>query len=284
MIKKIVLGAMAVALVAFVMVPSASASCNPAKTATTFGNGTAYWLPATTVGTASVQSWQLGAPGTWNSAGGTVACPNSFLFPDGPGFSLAFDLGSCGSGCPAPLSTLVTLAQNRTASGTEFLLATIVETPADSSGNFQYASQGDHTMIPVPRPRVLSSARVGSAVNLSVTVDSIAAGLFGPNAASAVTGFNILTASSATDPGTDSSAYSLRSTIASAGGAAATGPISLDCTNPLDQWIVTQIQLENGTVLANSVSGATRVHCDPALANPKHNPKIKPVPRPTLSN
>jgi len=277
MTKKIVLGAVVVALAAFVATPSASAACIPAKTAQTFGaSATAYWLPASSVGTPAVQSWQLGAPGTWAGTG----CPDTFLFADGPGFSLNFDLGSCGAGCPGPLNanTLVVLAMNKTATGTEFLLDTAVENAA-AFANYDYGAQGDHTMIPIPRPAVLSSSRVGSNVNLSVSVGSIAAGLFGPNAGSAVTGFNILTAASDTDPGRDASAYSLRSTIPSAGGAAATQPVSLDCTNPQSQWIVTQIQFENGTVLSKAVSAATRVSCGPALANPKVSPKIKVAPK-----
>jgi hypothetical protein len=275
MTKKIVLGVMTIALVGFVAVPSASAACIPAKTAQTFSANTAYWLPATSVGTLSGQAWQLGAPGNFASTG----CVD-ILSAVGDNITLVLDLGSCGAGCPGPLgaNTLAVLAQNRSATGGEFLLATIAETPA-SAVNYDYSTQGDHTMIKIPRPRVLSSARVGNNVNLSVAVDSVAAGLFGPNAASAISGFNILTKSSATDPGSDASQYSLRSTVPSPGGAAVTQPISLDCTNPQDQWIVTQIQFENGTVLGNTTSGATRVRCDPALAAPKTPSKVKVAPK-----
>jgi hypothetical protein len=275
MIKKIVFGAVIVALVAFVAVPSASAACIPGKSAVTFGaSATAYWLAASSVGTPVFQAWQLGNPGGFSSTG----CPDGALFQDGPpgGMSLNFDLGSCGAGCPGPLNanTLAVLGMNKTPGGTEFLLDTAVENAA-ALANYDYGAQGNHTMIPIPRPKVLSSARVGSNVNLSVGIDSISAGLFGPNAGTAVTGFNILTASSATNPGTDASAYTLRSTIPSPGGAAATQGVSLDCTNTADQWIVTQIQFESGTVLSKAVSAPTRVHCDQALADPK----FKVVPK-----
>ena len=170
------------------------------------------------------------------------------------------------------------LALSKTATGTEFLLDTIVETPA-SSANFDYGTQGNHAMIPIPRPRVLSSARVASTLNLSVAADSIAGGLYGPNAANAVTGFRILTASAGADPGRDASAYTLAATIVSPGGGAATQPVALNCTNPQDQWLVTQIQFEGGAVLSSAVSGATRVHCDPTIANPK--PKVKIAPKAT---
>jgi hypothetical protein len=273
MTKKIVFGVAAIVVSAVLMAPSASAACASPRTASTFGSGTTgYWLPATVLGTSSLQTWQLGAPGTWAGTG----CSSDQLFPDGPGFSLNLNLSGCGAGCPSPLATLAVLAQNKTATGTEFLLATVVETPL-AANNFDYGPQGNHTMIKVPRPRVLSSSRAATNVNLSVGIDSIAAGLFGPNAASAVTGFNILTASSATDPGTDASAYSLRSTIPNPGGTGATQPVTLDCTNLTDQWIVTQIQFENGTVLGNSVSAATRVRCNPALADPKYKVVPKKV-------
>ena len=275
MTKKIVFGAAAIAVSALLMAPSASAACNPGKSATTFSAVTAYWIPVQAGGTLVGQAWQLGAPASFSSAG----CPQ-FLSETGGGISLALDLGACGTGCTAPLATLATLAQSQGPAGTSFLLDTIVETPA-SSVNFDYSTQGNHNMIPIPRPRVLSSARVATNLNLSVALDSIAGGLYGPNAASAVNGFRILTASSATDPGRDASAYSAvpAAVVSSPGGAATTQAVVLNCTNPQDQWLVTQIQFENGLVLSGAVSGATRVHCDPTIANPK--PKVKIAPKAT---
>jgi hypothetical protein len=278
MTKKIVFGVMLVALVAVVAVPSASAACIPAKSATTFSTLTAYWVPTDSTGSLVGQAWQLGSPGTYSSTG----CPTFMTFDPG-GVTLNLDLGSCGSGCPAALSTLATLAQHIRADGTsEFLLDTIVETPA-ATVNFDYATQGNHNMIPIPRPRVLSSARVATNVNLNVAVDSIAGGLYGPNAGSAVTGFRILTKSSAVDPGNDAANYDAvpAAVIANPGGTGASQPVVLNCTNPADQWIVTQIQFEGGTVLGGATSAATRVRCDPALANPKYKivPKKIGAPR-----
>ncbi len=281
MTKKIVFGVITLALVAVVAVPSASAACIPPKSAVTFGAaGTAYWLPATTAGTASFQTWQLGAPGTWSGTG----CPNSNLFVDvGGGFSLNLDLGACGAGCPGPLNanTLAVLAQNRTGAGTEFLLATVAEN-SGAINNYEYAPQGNHTMIPIPRPRVLSSSRAATVVNLSVAVDSIAGGLFGPNAGTAVTGFRILGKSATADPGRSASSYDAvpLATIAAPGGAAATSPVAVNCSNTAnDQFLAVQIVLENGLILSDSVGAATRVKCDPTIANP--NPKIKVAPRAT---
>jgi hypothetical protein len=288
MTKKIVFGALIVALVAFVAVPSASAACIPDKTAQTFGTtSTAYWHQVTATGTLDFQAWQLGAPGTFSSTGCLNDNITGPLFEDvGGALSYSFHLGSCGAGCPAPLgaNSLVTLAINKTATDTEFLVDTVPETPA-AANNYDYGAEGDHNMIKIPRPRVLSSSRAGTDLNLSVQVDSIAAGLFGPGSSTAVTGFNILSASAAADPGRDAVLYSLRATAASAGGAQATTPVTLDCTNVLDQWVVTQIQFENGAVLSKAVSAPTRVHCDQALANPKYKlvPKKLGAPKGTVN-
>jgi len=279
MTKKIVFGVVLVALVALVTVPSASANCNPAKSAVTFGGGvTAYWLPVTAVGTLAGQAWQLGAPGTSSAS---VACVDfaSSLFPDTSGVSLQFNLGAaCNAGCPAAtapaLPTLAFLAQNKTATGTEFLLATVVETPGNASGNFHYGFQGNHNMITLPSPTVISSSKALSVVTLHVGIPSIAAGLYGPGAASAVSGFNVVSALSETNPGTDASLYQTRASVASAGGAAVLDQaVTVDCaaaTGLQDQWVATQISFEGGSVLSSAVSAPRRVHCLGALADPKY--------------
>lgn len=277
MTKKIVFGAAALAVTALLMTPSASASCNPGKSAQTFSDVTAYWVPLEAGGALAGAAWQLGSPGGFNSTGGVVVC-DGFLSEAAGGISLALDLGSCGAGCPAPLSTLATLAQSKGPGGTSFLIATIVETPA-ATVNFNYATQGNHNMIAIPRPRVLSSSRSGDNVVLNVAIDSIAAGLFGPNAGNAVSGFVLRSAAGTSDPGRDASAYPNGFTVASPGGAAATAAFTVSCANPaVDQWVVTQIQLEPGAGGSSAVSAATRVNCNPALAKPV-TPKIKVAPK-----
>lgn len=276
MTKKIVIGAMIVALTAVVATPSASAACGSPRTASTFGSGTtAYWLPAGGATIPSLQTWQLGNPGTWSGSLAT-GCLDNQLFQDVGGWSLFYNISGCGAGCPASFSTLATLAQVKGTVDTSFLLDTVVETPAVAN-NFDYGPQGNHQMISIPRPRVTASARVGTTVNVSVGIDSIAAGLFGPNAASAVTGFKVLSAQNATDPGRDAAAYTEVANLPAAGGAAAaSGNIALDCTSTTERWLVTQIVFEGGVITSNAVGAPTRVHCDPALANPG---KYKIVPK-----
>jgi len=273
MTKKTVFGVAVVALAALVMVPSASATCASIRSANTYNaieGGQAYWIsPIGESGNLVGQTWQLGAPATWSTGNCT-----GFLYFSVGGINLNLEMSSCGAGCPAPGATLAVLAQNQGAQGTDFLVATIGETPARSV-NYDYSTQGNHNLVPMPRPRVTSSNRAGSAVNLGIQVPAASAGLYGPNAASAISGYNILSASSATNPGRNAAAYTLRATIPAAGGGAGTGAVTVDCTNTAqDQWVVTQIQFENGGVLSSAVSDATRINCNPALADPKY--KIVP--------
>jgi hypothetical protein len=273
MTKKIVFGVVLGALVAVAAVPSASASCIPAKSATTFSTVTSYWIPSAAGGTVVGQAWMLGAPGTYSTTG----CP-PFLTLDAGGISMNLDLGACGAGCPANGSTLATLAQHVKPDGTvELLLDTIVETPA-SSVNFDYATQGNHNLVPLVHPRVVGSARVGNLINFTATIDAVNSGLYGPNAANAVVGYKLVTAQSAGDPGRDAAAFTnVLATIAASGGSTGvSGPLSVDCTDiTRDQWVAVQLSLENGTVLSQVVSQPTRINCNPALANPKYN-KVAP--------
>lgn len=286
MTKKIVLSVAVVALAGLVLAPSASAACGSPRNANTFGSATSNWISAAGAGTTSGQTWQLGAPAAWstgncNSVDQGGGFPG-FIYFYGGSISLNLNLAGCGVGCPGSLSTLAVLAMNQTPTDTEFLLDTIVETPANASANFDYGSQGNHNMIKIPRPRVLSSSRAATVVNLSVAVDSIAGGLYGPNAATAVTGFRILGKSATADPGRSASSYDAAplATIASAGGAAATTPVAVNCSNTAnDQFLAVQIVFENGAILSDSVSAATRVKCDPTIANP--NPKVKVAPKAT---
>jgi hypothetical protein len=278
MMKKIVFGAV-VAAVAISMVPTASASCIPAQNANTYANGaTAYWHTsiATADNAALVgQTWQLGAPGTWNGAGGAIPCAD-FLYFSAGGINLNLNLGGCGAGCPSPGGTLAVLAQVRGPVGTEFLLATVTQTLTGDSF-FDYAAQGDHNMVEVSRPRVISSSRAGDIVNAQVSIPAVSGGLYGPNAASAITGYRIVTASSPTNPGRNAAAFTTTlATVAAPGGtAAAATPVSVDCSNVAnDQWIATQINFENGAVLSSAVSEPTQIKCNSSLADPKY--KIVP--------
>lgn len=270
MMKKIVLGAALLAVVA-ALAPAANAVCNPPKTAGTY-NATpyflAYWIsPTGNTGTLVGQWWQTG-----NSVGANTGNCTGFLYFGTAGIGLNLDMGTCGTGCPANLSTLAVLAQKQTADGkgSEFLMATAAETPADSR-NFDYGRQGNHNLIAIPPPRVTGSSRSGTNVNLNVTMDPIAAGLYGTAAPGSASGYRILSKSSPGDPGRNASAYDATplGTFTTTAGAGASGAVVVDCsTTSQDRWVVTQLTFEGGTVFSNAVSGAVRVGCNPLLADP----------------
>jgi hypothetical protein len=282
MIKKIAFGVAAVALATIVMAPSASASCPGPRTANTYNGGTGaytYWHSPSgdTTGTLVSQAWQLGSPATFNSTG----CPTFLYFsPNGSGIGLGADFSTCGVGCPAAGSTLAVLAQ-KIAEGTspvvDFLIATVAETPTGGS-NFDYSTQGAHNMIQLPAPTVLNSGpRSGTLLPLHVSIPSIGGGLYGPNAASAITGFRVVASLSAVEPTRDSAQFIpvTGGAITSPGGAAVGDTlVTLDCgTAPgVDGWVAVQLSLENGAVLGGTVSKPKRVHCQGALAEPKFKP------------
>ena len=281
--KRIGLG-MAVVVIALLAIASpVSASCPVDKSAATYdGTSLSYWHSTTSdPGTLTGQTWQIGAPGVWNNGnGGALDCNNVDQGTGSPGFlyfvggdkiGLNLHMGTCGTGCPANGSTIAVAAYKKYGAGTDFLIATIAE-GTNPNANFDYAVQGDHNLIVLPRPHVTSSSRAGTTVNLNIQVPGVSAGLYGPSAASGngITGYNILSAQAATDPGRNASSYTLRTSLPASAGGPASGAVGVDCTNTSqDQWVVVQLQYEGGSFLANTVSQATRVNCNPALADPK---------------
>ncbi|HEX4825670.1 MAG TPA: hypothetical protein VFV19_15315 [Candidatus Polarisedimenticolaceae bacterium] len=275
MTKKIVLGLAIVAVAALVAMP-ASASCIPGKSAQSFNvqaGQYAYWTSTSTDGNLLGLTWQLGAPGTWNGNGGVVNCNTfSWMYFSPAGANVNLDLGSCGSGCPANGSTLAVLGQHQPAGSTKtnFILATVVETPANTV-NFDYSAQGNHNFVELSRPHVVSSSRAGSTVNLNLSLPSIAGGLYGPNAASAVTGYVVRSVSASARPDRNAASYgTVLGTFPASGGVAASAAVGVDCSNIAnDQWVVTQLSFEGGAVVSQVVSEPTQVKCNPALADPK---------------
>jgi hypothetical protein len=281
MLKKIVLGVMVLGLVA-TMTPSASAACATPRIASTYNSvlGTfIYWHPTAPGGTLTGQTWQLGNYAQWNDRlqGTSPACTGNLYFNGAGDVGMQLGTNTCGTGCPSPGATLAYLAMDKGPGGTDMLLATIAED--NSRGvNWDYSqlsvnqAGGLLNMIRIPRPRVTASSRAGSTVNLQVAFDAISSGAFGPGGASAITGYKVLGKQSALDPGHDSSTFvtTLATVTTSNGGPVAAVPVAVDCTNTAqDQWIVTQLVIENGAVGSDAVSQATRVGCNPTLAEPK---------------
>ena len=306
MTKKFVFGAAVVALAALVMAPAASAACGSVRTASTYNSGTAasqYWQSVAgdggNVGTLVGNVWQAGAPAAYNPNTGAVPCTGALdpLYFGNPatGIGLNLHMEQCGSGCPAPNSTLAVLAQqaiNFAGGGpSSFLLATVVETPGGSV-NFDYSNPSQsYTLARISKPNVvLASARVGNLIPTNITIPSHAAGLVGTSSSqSSFTGYKVVEALSVANPGNGAAAYpiTLATIPASAGAPAGNTLIQVDCSGDTgtgkDAWIATQLSFENGAILSQVVSEPRRVHCAGALANPKYStvPKKISGPAPT---
>jgi hypothetical protein len=288
MTKKIVFGVAVVAVAALVMAPSASASCPGSRTANTYSSsGTAYWhLPAGDVpnsgpGGLVGQAWQLGSPGTFNSMGGPIPCVGILYFSAG-GVNLGANFGECGFGCPTQGATLAVAATHTQPNGaSSVLIATIAEVSGTTS-NFDYATQGDHNLVRLPAPKINASGpRSGNLLPITVAVPQFLTagnGLYGPNAANAISGYKVVAALSTGEPTRDAAVYNATvtgGTLSAPGGApVANTSVTLDCgsTPGVDGWVALQINFENGGVAQSAVSKPTRVHCQGALADPKYKP------------
>ena len=128
-------------------------------------------------------------------------------------------------------------------------------------------------MVPIPRPRITSSSKAGSIVSVQFTVDPANLGAY-DGSAGVITGYNILSKLSGTDPGRSASGYDaapVTSLSAAGGGSASTATaVSVDCSGGSPslsrRWVVTQLVTANGP--SPTVSEATLVSCDGSLAEP----------------
>jgi len=286
MTKKIVFGAALALLIVGLAAPSALATCGGSKSAGTYNSQTGlypFWhTTLTLVDTDGVnlvaKVWQPGG----NDVTGTCNTRNSpdgnagilyFANPGQIGMNVDFSDACVGGGTLCPGGTLAVLATVTRGNKTEFLATQTPETPAGGL-TFDFSSYGDHEMFALPRPRVTGSSRAGSLININVALDAVNAALYegtGP----LFTGYNILSKLNPTDPGRLASAYDVvpLATAAASGGGPATSAPAVDCTGNLNsRWVVTQLVTANGP--SPTVSEATRVSCDPSLADPKY--KIVP--------
>jgi hypothetical protein len=274
MTKKIVFG-MALALVIVgLAAPSASAACNPPKSLSTYNSATgAFVYFHTTLASPTTLVGKI-----WDAAGDHTGTCNdgnqTFLyFGATPGdIGVQLSLGeACVPGCPVGSLSLQITAGNGVG-GTQTIVTKTIETPAGGN-NFDFSTQApaDLQLGPYPRPRATSSTRSSTNVVLGVGVDS-STNLYRNGTSTDITGFNVVSASSLTDPGPGASAYSLRQFVPAPGGTAGSASgITVDCTNTAnDQWVALQLVSATGGP-STSVGERTRVKCNPALANPKYN-------------
>lgn len=263
------------AVIVAVTTPPASAGCPNPKIAATFSNLNYVYIDLGAGVTPAQVKGRFYVAGNPSVGSTPIYGPETWLFVDLNGkLSMSANLSAPAeqvAGCPA--GKLVTQLQTTT-TPPRFLTMTSNEGESGSSVVFDYSfNRSTGSLIPgavLPRPRVATSARAGGVVNLTLGIDATTAGNAG-DAAGAVTGYDIVRASGA-DPGRDAAAWTLVQNVPTTnGGAVPSIPLTADCSNPsIDQFFATRLVFGDGQK-ADAVSDATRVNCNPALAEPRFN-------------
>jgi len=267
MTKKIVF-ALALALVIVgIAAPSASASCNPPKFASTYNSltgGFAYWHTTIVGGSLNGRMWSGATDYT-----GTCNTGASFLYfgTDPQNVGLSVSLGDpCVPGCPGGSLSVRASVTDSNGATEEFVATSAPETPAGGV-NFDFSNTA-HNMVSAPRPRVgTNGGRSGSNVLLNTLSEPLSGYFEGTDAQ--VTSCNIRAGSGTTDPGRDALLYpTILATVSASGGSCAAASLTVNCSNiATDQWIVIQPVTAAGG--DQHVGPGTRVGCNPALADPK---------------
>lgn len=241
-----------IALATLTIVSPASANCAIYTTIGTYGSaGYVYWQPAPgddlTGARLTGRFWQLGNRAAGNEGACRVPTGNGtawlYFEPSGIFMFLSLD-DPCVAGCPRNL--VVTVAENVKADGTgaSFLAATVDETPPVPT-NFDYSPQGNLHMRDIPTPQVTVASQVANTVNLSVTIASPAAGVYGPGSAAVITGVKLVRATGASDPGRAAASWT-QTVGTSTGSGPATFSLPFDCSTGTPYRIATQILFDSG--------------------------------------
>ena len=272
MTKKIVFGVALALVIVGISAPSASAACNPPKFASTYNSvtgGFAYWHTTIVGGTLHSRMWSGAVDYTGTCDGGAGSANGNVIYfgidPQNVGFNASLGDG-CVPGCPTASLSVKASVTSGDGSSQEFVASAAPETPAGGV-NFDFSDKA-HNMVSTPRPRVgTNNGRVGSTVVMSTLAEPLG-GYFDGTAAQVVS-CNYRQASSLTDPGRQASLYpTLLATAPASSGSCASANLVVDCSNIAnDAWVVIQTVTAAG---ADAVVGpATRVKCNPALAQPK---------------
>jgi len=221
--------------------------------------------------------WQTGSRALHNEG---TTCPEVTYLVDLGGGSLAvfgnmggdiLGTGPClNNGCPVGSMTLV--LQTKSLDGTKSYFA-IGQTSKNADG-FDFAKSGGGTFMvaEAPRAKVTTSGRVGGTVNLNVHFDSPSVYAFGGEVAptSVLSGYQVFQVVSNTDPGRAPAAWGAPVQTVPAGSTGADIPLAINCSDTgNDVWIGTRAVFDNAQYASDDISGATRVECDPTLADPR---------------
>jgi hypothetical protein len=278
MTKKIVFVVALALVIVGIAAPSASAACNPPKFTGTYNSltgGFAYWHTTIVGGSLTARMWSGAIDYTGSCNGGASELSGSPLYfgldPQNVGLHMSLGDG-CVPGCPGGSLSVKASVTSSDGSSQEFVASAAPETPGGGL-NFDFSNNG-HNMVSTPRPRVgTNSGRVGPTVVVSTLAEPLGGYFDGTD--TQVLSCNFRQASAPSDPGRNASAYpTLLSTTSASGGSCASANLTVDCSNVAqDAWVVIQTVTAAGPDA--TVGPATRVKCNPALAQPKIkvNPK-----------
>jgi len=220
--------------------------------------------------------WQTGNRANGNE--GTL-CPEITYMLDMGGGNLAIfgnmggdvlGTGPCvNAGCPVGSMTI--LVQTKSTDGTKsyFAMGQISE---DAAGfDFGRLPGGNWIVAEAPRAKVTTSGRTGTNVNLNVHFDAPSVFVHSEVAPTNIlTGYQVFRVNSNTDPGRAPAAWGAPIQTVAAGSTGADIPLVIDCSAvATDVFIGTRAVFDNAQFSSDDISGATRVECDPTLADPR---------------
>lgn len=254
---------MALGLVASLGAPSAEANCIPGQSVGSYY----YWIFADD--SADVNNfvgsfWQTGTKATMNQ--GTLPLNEWFFLIDPYYFTINGNMGDARVlGCNASLQTdrMTVFIENCVTD--EAFIATAPRTAVGFDFDFGYATTGEYYNYPgtSTRPRVVSSSRNGTTIDVSYNVPGFAGSVVGDGAVTASAVYSIAVPNGQMPDTTSVVGWTLQGALGGTAGGA--GAAALDCADiGFDQWIATGVTIEGDVGLGCPV----RVECDPTLANP----------------
>lgn len=270
-------------------ITDANAQCANAKDfKTAFGEGGDSFIvfPADadiTIGGPNLKGrfWQAGARTLHNEG---TTCPESSYFipadvaPAGKlGIFGALNGDYWGTTCinlGCPTGSMILLVQTRSTDGLKSYFAVGKATETAGGFDFSTADPGaDWTVLESPRPRVQTSGRNSGIVNVSLHFDAPSVHAHGTTPTdenSTITGYQIFRVTSNTDPGRAPGAWGPVVETLNTGAGGADTTMNVDCSGiTTDVFIGTRVIFDNGQFLSDDISQATKIECDPNVAEPR---------------
>ena len=270
----------------------ANAQCNPAKIFNTaFGAGGDSYIvfPAdadTTIGGPNLRGrfWE---PGNRTLRNEGSACPEATYMvtdPPPPPHSVGIfgqmggdvlGTGPCVNlGCP--VGSMVFLLQTRSTDGARSYFA--IGRVDEVAGQFDFSTvePGQNWVVgDIPRARVTQSSRAGGNVNVNLHLDAPSLYSHAPTGVadeSVITAWQVFRVNSNTDPGRNPAAWGapIQTVTTGANGADVNGLV-VDCSAVTTDVFFGVRAVFTGEFPADDVSQATRVECDPNVAQPRFN-------------